>query len=77
MVGNGSIPATGVNRSLVSYCRTNRRTAEVTGDIPVRKGWKDVRPFDSFLMFAEKDIFLTLTFSSIVCESSSSATIPT
>ncbi|BGP25869.1 MFS transporter [Rhodotorula toruloides] len=74
LVGNGSIPARGINRSLVSVWQQRQRRRRQEGfevdeaslrDKPPRKGWRDVRPFAPFKMFLEKDVFLTLTFNSV------------
>ncbi|GAA6044652.1 hypothetical protein JCM8097_003129 [Rhodosporidiobolus ruineniae] len=73
LVGNGSIPARGLSRSLVSVWQEHRRrklngTAEVDAlslaAKPPKKGWRDVKPFAPLKMFREKDVLLTLTFNS-------------
>ncbi|GAA5891148.1 hypothetical protein JCM5296_004909 [Sporobolomyces johnsonii] len=72
VVGNGSIPARGLNRSLISIIQDRRRARNpdadaisiATVDKPPKKGWKDVRPFAPLKMFKEKDVFLVLTFNS-------------
>ncbi|GAA5956983.1 hypothetical protein JCM21900_006723 [Sporobolomyces salmonicolor] len=72
LVGNGSIPARGLNRSLISIIQDRRRARNAdadavsvaTVDMPPKKGWKDVRPFAPLKMFKEKDVFLVLTFNS-------------
>ncbi|GAA5888534.1 hypothetical protein JCM6882_008988 [Rhodosporidiobolus microsporus] len=77
LVGNGSIPARGVNRSLVSIWQEHRRRkaaaaggrgsevdAASLAARPPKKGWKDVRPLAPLKMFREKDIILTLAFNS-------------
>ncbi|GAA5873210.1 hypothetical protein JCM8547_006816 [Rhodosporidiobolus lusitaniae] len=73
LVGNGSVPARGLNRSLVSIWQEHRRKKQ-NGSLevdaaslaakPPKKGWKDVRPFAPLKMFREKDVLLTLTFNS-------------
>ncbi|KPV74288.1 uncharacterized protein RHOBADRAFT_66576 [Rhodotorula graminis WP1] len=75
LVGNGSIPARGVNRSLVSIWQEHRRRREVgkaaepdaasLAARPPKKGWKDVKPFAPLKMFLEKDVFLVLTFNAV------------
>ncbi|BGP33415.1 hypothetical protein JCM10296v2_005216 [Rhodotorula toruloides] len=76
LVGNGSIPARGMNRSLVSVWQQRQRRRRAGGDgrevdeaslaaKPKKKGWRDVRPFAPLKMFREKDVFLTLTFNSM------------
>lgn len=75
LVGNGSIPARGINRSLVSIWQDHRRR-KALGDLaepdaaslaarPPKKGWKDVQPFAPLKMFREKDVFLVLTFNAV------------
>ncbi|GAA5864994.1 hypothetical protein JCM3774_003932 [Rhodotorula dairenensis] len=76
MVGDGSIPARGINRSLVSIWQQRQRRrrfgkeAMAEADAaslmakPPKKGWKDVKPFAPLKMFREKDVFLVLTFNS-------------
>jgi len=75
LVGNGSIPARGINRSLVSIWQEHRRRKEL-GEAaepdaaslaarPPKKGWKDVKPFAPLKMFLEKDVFFVLTFNAI------------
>ncbi|BGP49610.1 hypothetical protein JCM10450v2_005509 [Rhodotorula kratochvilovae] len=75
LVGNGSIPARGMNRSLVSILHEHRRRKALGADAeldaaslaakPPKKGWKDVRPFAPLKMFREKDVFLVLTFNAV------------
>ncbi|GAA5909431.1 hypothetical protein JCM8208_005741 [Rhodotorula glutinis] len=75
LVGNGSIPARGINRSLVSIWQERRRRKELGGAAepdaaslaarPPKKGWKDVKPFAPLKMFLEKDVFLVLTFNAV------------
>lgn len=76
MVGNGSIPARGINRSLVSVWQEHQRQKRLGKEgaaeadaaslaaKPPKKGWKDVSPFAPLKMFGEKDVFLLLTFNS-------------
>ncbi|GAA6020641.1 hypothetical protein JCM10207_007807 [Rhodosporidiobolus poonsookiae] len=73
LVGNGSIPARGINRSLISIWHEHRRrkhadTKELEAASlaakPPKKGWKDVKPFAPLKMFREKDVLLTLSFNS-------------
>ncbi|GAA5840005.1 hypothetical protein JCM11251_006585 [Rhodosporidiobolus azoricus] len=76
LVGNGSIPARGINRSLVSIWHEHRRRKAAGGREmseaelaslaakPPKKTWKDVRPLAPLKMFREKDIILTLAFNS-------------
>ncbi|GAA5986152.1 hypothetical protein JCM11641_004728 [Rhodosporidiobolus odoratus] len=74
IVGNGSLPAPTLNRSLLSLWQEHRRR-KLHGDSkpdaasiaakPPRKGWKDVKPFAPIKMFREKDVLLTLTFNSV------------
>lgn len=70
LVGNGSIPARGINRSLVSVWQEHQRRKRAGKDgaepdeaslaaRPPKKGWRDVRPFAPLKMFLEKDVFLT------------------
>jgi hypothetical protein len=72
MVGNGSIPATGINVSLLSLWQQHRRSRNSTADElslasiekPPKKTWKDVAPFAPLKMFREKDVLALLTFNS-------------
>ncbi|GAA5856146.1 hypothetical protein JCM9279_004925 [Rhodotorula babjevae] len=75
LVGNGSIPARGINRSLISIWQEHRRRKEL-GDAaepdlaslaarPPKKGWHDVKPFAPLKMFLETDVFFVLTFNAI------------
>ncbi len=76
LVGNGSIAARGLNRSLVSIwqqrqlARKNRQAGVVGPDAaslaakPPRKGWADVKPFAPLKMFREKDVLVLLAFNS-------------
>ncbi|GAA6025940.1 hypothetical protein JCM11491_005120 [Sporobolomyces phaffii] len=72
IVGNGSIPARGMNLSLLSIWHERRRarssptdaTSVVSIEKPPKKTWKDVRPLDSLKMFREKDVLTLLTFNS-------------
>ncbi|GAA5895632.1 MFS transporter [Sporobolomyces salmoneus] len=72
LVGNGSIPARGVNVSLLSLWQQHRRARESSTDAlsvatierPPKKTWKDVRPFAPLKMFREKDVLTLLTFNS-------------
>jgi hypothetical protein len=68
IVGNGSLPARGVNRSLLSLLRERRHRHDTVVDpnvivpaMPPRKGWKDIRWLAPLKMFREKDVLLTLT----------------
>lgn len=67
IVGNGSLPAHGVNRSLLSLLRERRHRHDpvdpnvVVPAMPPRKGWKDIRWLAPLKMFKEKDVLLTLT----------------
>ncbi|KAI5480593.1 hypothetical protein MNV49_000289 [Pseudohyphozyma bogoriensis] len=66
IVGNGSIPAQGVNRTVLSIFRTrNRPPPEDTMTTPAlpRKTWKDVNPVSSLKLFREKDAIMVLTFN--------------
>ena len=76
MVGDGSIPARGINRSLVSIWQQRQRRRRMGKEAlaeadaasliakPPKKGWKDVKPFAPLKMFREKDVFFVLTFNS-------------
>ncbi|KWU43702.1 MFS general substrate transporter, partial [Rhodotorula sp. JG-1b] len=76
MVGDGSIPARGINRSLVSVWQQRQRRRRMGKEAlaeadaasliakPPKKGWKDVKPFAPLKMFREKDVFFVLTFNS-------------
>lgn len=67
IVGNGSIPARGINRSLVSIWHEHRhRHDQVDAELevsamPPRKGWRDIKYLAPLKMFREKDVLLTLT----------------
>ncbi|GAA5994443.1 hypothetical protein JCM5350_007036 [Sporobolomyces pararoseus] len=72
MVGNGSIPARGINVSLLSIWQQHRRSRSISNDElsivshekPPKKTLRDVRPFDPLKMFREKDVLALLTFNS-------------
>ncbi|GAA5828181.1 hypothetical protein JCM5353_007823, partial [Sporobolomyces roseus] len=73
IVGNGSIPARGINLSLLSIWQERRRSRSssnddemsiVSADKPPKKTWKDVKPFAPLKMFREKDVLAILTFNS-------------
>ncbi|GAA5961314.1 hypothetical protein JCM3765_004370 [Sporobolomyces pararoseus] len=72
MVGNGSIPARGINVSLLSIWQQHRRSRFIPNDElsvlshekPPKKTLKDVRPFAPLKMFREKDVLALLTFNS-------------
>ncbi|KAG0657448.1 hypothetical protein C6P46_006524 [Rhodotorula mucilaginosa] len=76
MVGDGSIPARGINRSLVSIWQQRQRRRRMGKEAlaeadaasliakPPKKGCKDVKPFAPLKMFREKDVFFVLTFNS-------------
>ncbi|ORY64748.1 major facilitator superfamily domain-containing protein [Leucosporidium creatinivorum] len=72
IVGNGSIPAHGVNRSLLSLLRDRRHRNDpvdpnvIVPAMPPKKGWKDIRLLAPLKMFREKDVLSTLTFNSAV-----------
>lgn len=68
MVGNGSIPAKGINRSLFSLFRARHNPVQVSPilEIPPRKSWRNVKPWAPFQLFREKDVLLILTFSTVV-----------
>lgn len=73
LVGNGSIPARGFNRSLLSLFLSRRGPKQpldpaVVAAFPPRKTWRDIEPLAPFKLFAEKDILLLLTFNSVICE---------
>lgn len=76
LVGNGSIPARGINRSGVSIWhehqqrkrqgpRDKEAEAASLAAKPPQKGWKDVRPFAPLKMFREKDVVCVLVFNAI------------
>ncbi|GAA6060564.1 hypothetical protein JCM10212_006799 [Sporobolomyces blumeae] len=72
IVGNGSIPARGINLSLLSIWQERRRARDPDEDAvsiasvarPPHKGWKDVKPWAPLKMFREKDVLAILTFNS-------------
>lgn len=72
MVGDGSIPARGINRSLLALVRSHRRVrkigekADERMTLPAKKSWRDIDLLAPIKMFREKDILLTLTFNSSV-----------
>lgn len=85
IVGNGSIPARGINRSLVSLFRARQHRHDpidpnaFSPAIPPKKTWRDINLLTPFRMFGEKDVLLTLTFNSVVytlfyCVTTSTAT---
>ncbi|GJN90279.1 hypothetical protein Rhopal_003285-T1 [Rhodotorula paludigena] len=76
LVGNGSIPARGINRSGVSIWhehqqrkrprpRDEEAEAASLAAKPPQKGWKNVRPFAPLKMFREKDVVCVLVFNAI------------
>ncbi|GAA5998425.1 MFS transporter [Rhodotorula paludigena] len=76
LVGNGSIPARGINRSGVSIWhehqqrkrqgpRDEEAEAASLAAKPPQKGWKDVRPFAPLKMFREKDVVCVLVFNAV------------
>ncbi|GAA5926950.1 MFS transporter [Sporobolomyces koalae] len=73
IVGNGSIPAKGMNLSLLSVWQKHRRARKNAGDEtlslaadekPPRKTWRDVQPLAPLKMFREKDVLAILSFNS-------------
>ncbi|ORY88407.1 major facilitator superfamily domain-containing protein [Leucosporidium creatinivorum] len=70
LVGNGSIPAEGINRSLFSIIMNRRRRHQrdvpvSTIALPPRKRWSDIDWLASLKMFREKDVLLVLTYNSL------------
>jgi MFS family permease len=70
-VGDGSIPAKGLDRTLYSFFSERRHAKKLIPDsskgvesLPV-KTWRDAKPWTPFKLFGEKDVLLLLTFNSV------------
>ncbi|KAI5480269.1 MFS transporter [Pseudohyphozyma bogoriensis] len=67
IVGNGSFEAPFLNRRFISFLLPSKVYHHKEGVIqPTKKGWKDVRPWETFMMFKEPDVVLLLAFSSTI-----------